>query len=150
MTNISRTTKLYQKLIFQHFFIYVKRYKKKTFGGYQLYTHNGKKKAGINPFEFARKAQELGAGEIVLNDIDREGTMKGYNLELIEKLRATHTLPFTVLGGAGSYEDLKSIIRKFKIIGLGAGSLFVFKGIHRAVLINYPGSAEKKELTMLD
>ncbi len=122
--------------------------KKKLFGGYEIYTHNGSKKTGIDPLDFAKKMQELGAGEIVLNCIDKDGEMKGFDLTIIEKIRNVITLPFTVMGGAGSLKDIADLIAKYKIIGVAAGSLFVFKGIYKAVLINYPSKDEK--LSMID
>ena len=120
--------------------------KKKLFGGYEVYTHNGKKATGINPFDFAEKAQQLGAGEIIINSIDQDGVMKGYDLTLIDKIREKISLPLTVLGGAGSLEDIAKVIEKHKIIGVAAGSLFVFKGVYKAVLINYPTKAEKENI----
>lgn len=120
--------------------------KKKLLGGYEVYTHNGKKATGINPFKFAADAQELGAGEIVINSIDRDGVMKGYDLDLIAKVREKISLPMTVLGGAGSLEDIEKVIDIHGVIGVAAGSLFVFKGPYKAVLINYPTQIEKNKI----
>lgn len=120
--------------------------KKKLLGGYEVYTHNGKKATGINPFKFIEEAQKLGAGEIIINSIDQDGVMKGYDVNLIDKCREKTSLPMTVLGGAGSLEDIKNVIDRHKIIGVAAGSLFVFKGKYKAVLINYPERAEKNNL----
>lgn len=120
--------------------------KKKLFGGYEAYTHNGKKSTGINPFKFIEEAHKLGAGEIVINSIDQDGVMKGYDMSLIEKARQMTSLPMTVLGGAGSLDDIKKVIEKHHIIGVSAGSLFVFKGVYKAVLINYPTKQEKEKL----
>lgn len=120
--------------------------KKKLFGGYEVYTHNGKKSTGINPFKFAEEAQKLGAGEIIINSIDQDGVMKGYDLGLIDKVREKISLPLTVLGGAGSLNDIKQVIDKHGIIGVAAGSLFVFKGVYKAVLINYPSFDEKEAI----
>lgn len=117
--------------------------KKKLLGGYEVYTHNGKKATGINPFKFIEEAQKLGAGEIVINSIDQDGVMKGFDMSLIEKARERSSLPMTVLGGAGTLEDIKKVIDKHNIIGVAAGSLFVFKGKYKAVLINYPNKSEK-------
>ena len=120
--------------------------KKKLFGGYEVYTHNGKKSTGKNPFDLIKQFQELGAGEIVMNNIDNDGEMKGYDISLIEKARAATTLPLTALGGAGTLEDIGSLIQRFGIIGASAGSLFVYKGKLKAVLINYPHFSDKDEL----
>lgn len=120
--------------------------KKKLFGGYEVFTHNGKKGTGINPFKFIHEAQKHGAGEIVINSVDQDGVMKGYDFNLIDKAREQTSLPMTVLGGAGSLDDIKKMIDKHKIIGVAAGSLFVFKGVYKAVLINYPTKEEKEKL----
>lgn len=120
--------------------------KKGLLGRYDLHTHNGAKATGLKPADFARRVEQLGAGEVVINSIDRDGVMKGYDLELLAKVRHAISLPVTVLGGAGSLGDIEGLIRAFGIIGAAAGSLFVFKGIYRAVLINYPSRAEKDVL----
>ncbi len=120
--------------------------KKKLLGGYEVYTHNGKKATGINPFKFVEDAQKLGAGEIVINSIDKDGIMKGYDLDLIAKIREKISLPMTVLGGAGTLEDIEKVIDQHGVIGVAAGSLFVFKGPYKAVLINYPTQLEKNKI----
>lgn len=120
--------------------------KKKVFGGYEVYTHNAKRATNINPFEYAEKAQKLGAGEIIINSIDQDGMMKGYDMTLIDKVRERITIPITVLGGAGSLVDIEKVIHRHGVIGVAAGSLFVFKGVYKAVLINYPAREEKEEI----
>lgn len=120
--------------------------KKKLFGGYEVYINNGKKATGINPFKFVEQVQRLGAGEIIINSIDRDGLMNGYDLDLIKKVRDKITLPMTVLGGAGSLDDIKKVIDEHGVIGVAAGSLFVFKGPYKAVLINYPNLEQKQYL----
>lgn len=117
-----------------------------TNGNYEIRTHNGSKATGKSPAEFARQLQSLGAGEIVINSIDNDGVMKGYDVTLVRTIRESITLPLTVLGGAGSLKDIGELISTFGIIGAAAGSLFVFKGIYRAVLINYPSRSEKDSL----
>lgn len=113
---------------------------------YEVYTHNGKKNTGKNPVKFAADLEKLGAGEIVINSINRDGMMTGYDILLIESIWNNISLPVTALGGAGSLEDIGNLIAKFGNIGAAAGSLFVFKGIYKAVLINYPNWAEKEKL----
>ena len=121
--------------------------KKRIMGGkYEIYIHNATQATGIDPFVFAKKAEELGAGEIVINSIDQDGVMKGYDQTLINKVREVISIPLTVLGGASSLEDIGQVIQEHGIIGLAAGSLFVFKGKFRAVLINYPVYQEKQNL----
>lgn len=115
-------------------------------GKYEVWTHNGRKSTGKSPSELALQMERLGAGEIVINSIDNDGLMKGYDLALAEKLRESISVPLTVLGGAGSLHDIGQLINKHGAIGAAAGSLFVFKGVYRAVLINYPNRGEKEEL----
>jgi len=121
--------------------------KKKIFSGnYEIYVHNGTKKTGLNPLKFINKIKKMGVGEIVINSIDYDGTMKGYDFQIIDQIRKITSLPMTVLGGAGSLSDIGELIKKYSIVGAGAGSIFVFKGKYRAVLINYPNNKEKMEL----
>lgn len=112
-------------------------------GRFEVFTHRGTRASGKDVGEVARWAEEQGAGEIVVNSIDNDGAMKGYDLELVRHVRKAVTVPLTVLGGAGSLVDIGALVREFHLIGAAAGSLFVFKGIYRAVLINYPSRAEK-------
>ena len=120
--------------------------KRTLFGGYSMYTGNGKKKSSRDPFEFAKQMEDQGAGEILINSIDRDGMMQGFDLPLITRMRETVGIPMTCLGGAGSLDDIRQVIHAHKVIGVAAGSLFVFKGKYRAVLINYPEPALKREL----
>lgn len=113
---------------------------------YEVVSHNGSCRTSINPVDYVRQMADLGAGEIVINSVDRDGSLKGYDLDLIEQIRQVVHLPLTVIGGAGSLEDVKELINRYGIIGAAAGSLFVFKGKYRAVLINYPNHAEKEAL----
>lgn len=110
---------------------------------YEIYTYNGTKYTGRNPIEFAMEMQRWGAGEIVINSIDQDGVMKGYDINLINKIREVISIPITVMGGAGTLEDIGNVIQQHGIIGVAAGSLFVFKGKYKAVLINYPTPKEK-------
>jgi cyclase len=112
-------------------------------GGYDIYIKNGKETAKIKLKDFIEQLNKIGVGEIVINSIDNDGMMKGYDIPLILMLREWTNFPITALGGAGSTNDIKELIEKFKIIGASAGSLFVFKGKYKAVLINYPNREEK-------
>lgn len=121
--------------------------RKRTLGGkFDVYTHNGTRKTGVTAIEFAQAMEAAGAGEIVLNAIDRDGMMKGYDLALARQLRAAVNVPISILGGAGSLDDIEELIREVGVLGAVAGSLFVFKGKYRAVLINYPQPGAKEEL----
>ena len=84
-----------------------------------------------------KKLEEIGVGEIVINSIDNEGTMKGYDLKLFQNIRNNVSVPLTIMGGAGSPKHIKEAINQFGVIGAAAGSMFVFKGKYRAVLIQY-------------
>ena len=120
--------------------------KKRILGKYEVWTNNGLKNSKQDPVVLAQKFENLGAGEIVVNSIDNDGVMKGYDLTLLDKIRNITNLPLTALGGAGSVDDIGQLIKRYGLVGAAAGSLFVFKGIYRAVLINYPTLAQKEEL----
>ena len=106
-------------------------------GGYRAYSRNANQKHRVDPIAFAVQCTELGAGEIVLNSIDRDGMMQGYDIDLARKLRSAITTPMTVVGGVGSIDDLRALTEDLGPIGAGAGSFFVFNGKYRAVLISY-------------
>jgi cyclase len=114
--------------------------------GYEVWTHNATRNTGREPVALAREFEGRGAGEITLNAIDNDGVMKGYDLELARQVRAAVNVPMTILGGAGSLRDIEGLVKEFDIIGAAAGSLFVFKGVYKAVLINYPNRAQKYEI----
>lgn len=113
---------------------------------YDCYIHNGKTKTKYTAVEFAQIAQKCGAGEILINSIDNDGEMQGYDNDLISSINEELTIPLTVMGGAGNLEHLEQVKKAQGIIGLAAGSLFVFKGKYRAVLINYPNAFEKEKI----
>ena len=115
-------------------------------GRYSAFTHNGRRNTGLTPAELAKQAEALGAGEILLNSIDQDGTLEGYDYALIDEVRDAVSLPMSVLGGAGSVDDIRRLVDRYGVIGAGAGSLFVFKGKYRAVLINHPKPEEKRAL----
>jgi cyclase len=114
--------------------------------GYEVCTHNGKTIHKTDPLALAKQLQEAGAGEIVVNSVDRDGQMQGYDLELAMQFKQALKVPVTFLGGAGSLEHLGELVSKLGVVGAAAGSLFVFKGKYRAVLINYPTPEQKMQL----
>jgi len=114
--------------------------------GYEVFTHNGKKSTKTDPFELAQAMQAAGAGEIVINSIDRDGQMKGYDLALAARMRQELRIPLTFLGGAGSHQDIEALLGECGVVGASVGSLFVFKGPYRAVLINYPNPEQKDRI----
>ena len=114
--------------------------------GYEVCTHNAKTIHKQDPVALAMLLQNAGAGEIVVNSVDLDGEMKGYDLALAKQMRMALKVPLTVLGGAGSLDDIGSLLRACGVVGAAAGSLFVFKGRYRAVLINYPNAQQKNAL----
>jgi len=119
-------------------------YKKSGFfNKLELFINNGKKSTGIELYDFVKTLNDLNIGELVLNSIDKDGTMEGYDMKVSKKVREIFDGPLTLLGGAGKIDHIKEVINEFKIIGAAAGSLFVFKGKYKAVLINYPSLYEK-------
>jgi cyclase len=120
--------------------------RRKMFGGYEVHTHNGSRKTGKPPLDLAETLAHAGAGEIVLNAIENDGTMRGYDLALARQLRERVNVPISIVGGAGSLDDIAGLIREIGVVGAVAGSLFVFKGQYRAVLISYPQPAAKEAL----
>jgi cyclase len=101
-----------------------------------VFTHNGKRAAKRKPVDFVQEIED-GAGEIVINHVDRDGMMQGYDLDLARNVRAAVSTPLTMLGGAGSVADMRALIDSIGTCGASAGSLFVFNGVYRAVLISY-------------
>ena len=120
--------------------------KKKLLGDYEIFINNGTKSTKIDLVDFLKKIKDLQFGEIIINNIDLDGTEKGYDFGLIRKVFQYTSKPVTILGGAGSLEDVKKIYKEFKIIGAAAGSLFIYKGKLKAVLINYPTKEIKNKL----
>ncbi len=113
---------------------------------YEVCTHNGRVAHAMDPISLARTLQDAGVGEIVVNSVDRDGQMNGYDIELARQFRAVSKVPLTILGGAGSLEDIAALIDACGVVGAAAGSLFVFKGRYRAVLISYPSNEQKVTL----
>lgn len=116
---------------------------------YTLTAVNGTEFYKKNIVEYAQEAEKLGAGELLINSIDNDGKMMGYDKKLIKIVRDAVDIPITALGGAGKLDDIKDLIDDYGIIGAAAGSLFVFKGKYKAVLINYPTREQHDELTHL-
>ncbi len=119
-------------------------YKKNLWGKQKVYTENGKSNTSLDPLELAIKCVELGAGEIILQSIDRDGTYKGYDLDTIHLISSKIPIPVVALGGAGSLDDFSDAVAK-GASAVAAGSMFVFQRPHQAVLISYPKQSELKE-----
>ena len=116
--------------------------KKKVFGKKQVYTYGGKNSTGLNPVVFAKLMEEKGAGELLINSIDQDGTMSGYDLDLIKEISKSVNIPVVAVGGAGKLYDLRDAVKEAYASAVAAGSLFVYHGPRKAVLINYPSGDE--------
>lgn len=115
--------------------------KKNMFGEYAVFTHNGKVKADLDIIDWVKQVSDLGAGEIIINSIDNDGIMNGYDLKLIEIVSSAVSIPVVSCGGAGSFKDFNLAINH-GAHAVAAGSFFVYHGPRNAVLINYPNNEE--------
>lgn len=120
--------------------------KKNLLGKYHVYTHCGHHNTGKDPVEWAQEAAQRGAGEIMLNSVDRDGCMQGYDITLVRMVAEAVNIPVIACGGAGTLADMAAVISATKASAAAAGSMFVFHKNRNAVLINYP---ERKELKRL-
>ena len=111
--------------------------KKKFFSGKAVWSKSGSKSSKYSPKDFAKLMEENGAGEIIIQSINKDGTMSGYDLDLIKEISTTVTIPVVALGGAGNLEHMIEAYTKGFASALAAGSLFVFQGPKKGVLINY-------------
>ena len=112
------------------------------FGRYEVYSELGTKKSKLDPVSHAQHVEQMGAGEVLLTCIDRDGTMAGFDLELLDHVSSAVSIPVIAMAGAGTLDHLRDAV-KAGASAVAAGSMFVFQGKHRAVLINYP---KRKEL----
>jgi len=120
--------------------------KKGFFGKYKVCTQGGTKASKFNPVEFAIMMEKMGAGEILLTSIDNDGVMEGYDIELIQSVSNAVNIPVIACGGAGCVEDFKDAVKNGGASAVAAGSMVVYQGKNRAVLINFP---DRKELEKL-
>ncbi|MCW5875089.1 MAG: AglZ/HisF2 family acetamidino modification protein [Anaerolineales bacterium] len=118
---------------------------KKDADGYRVYTRSGKMPTSKDPVAVAVEMQSMGAGELFVNSIDQDGTMAGYDVELIRQITRSVDVPVVACGGAANLEDIRSAIYDGGASAATAGSMFVFQGRKRAVLINFPTRAEIEE-----
>lgn len=116
--------------------------KSTLFGKREVWINGGRVNTKVDPVRYAEQLARLGVGEILVNSIDRDGTMSGYDIELLKMLSAAVDVPIIACGGAGSLEHMQEAVTTAGVPAVAAGSMFVFHGRHRAVLINYPARAE--------
>lgn len=119
--------------------------KRGWFGRHEVRTCGGRRRTALEPVTLARRAEDLGAGEVLLTSIDRDGTGTGYDVGLIRRVTDAVRIPVVACGGAGKLQDLAAAVRDGHAAAAAAGSLFVFQGKHRAVLISYPTEAELRQ-----
>jgi cyclase len=120
--------------------------KKDMWGNYKVFNHVRQKTEKMTPQEYALKMCEAGIGELFINNVDRDGTYSGFDLPLVESINKIVSVPVIVCGGASNLSDVKNVVAKAQVSGVAAGSLFVYQGPHRAVLISYPSQEELKRL----
>jgi cyclase len=116
--------------------------KKNILGKYCVYINGGSENTLKDPLEYAKFIEQMGAGEIFLNSIDKDGTMTGYDIELIKRISYSVKIPVIACGGAGKIEHMRDAIQLGGAAAVSAGSFFVFHGKRRAVLISYPNISE--------
>ena len=120
--------------------------KKRLMGDYVPMIRNGRKRVGTSLIDAIENLQKRGTGEFFINNIDRDGQMQGYDLKLAKMVKEVAKTPVTFVGGAGGLDDIKELINCYGLVGCAAGSMFVFKGKYKAVLISYPDWETKKQL----
>lgn len=120
--------------------------KKNFFGKYEVWIRGGTKSSGKDPVKLAVEMDRNGVGELIVNSIDRDGLMLGYDLDLLKKISGEVGVPVIACGGAGNINHMHEAVNKGGVSSIAAGSMFVFNGKHRAVLITYPGQKEIKEV----
>ena len=121
-------------------------FKKNWLGEYKVYINSGRRITNKDPIDFSKEVVDLGAGEILINSIDRDGMKNGYDNNLIAKVSNSVDVPVIASGGAGSIEDLSKGIKIGEATAVAAGTLFVYYGRRDAVLINYPSKKERHKL----
>ena len=115
---------------------------KKTSDGYKCFISDGKEESKWNPVDLAKEAERLGAGEIIINSIDNDGMMKGYDIELVKSISDSVRIPVIAIGGAGGINDLKAVLHEGHAHAAAGGSMFVYYGKLKAVLITAPSEEE--------
>ncbi len=116
------------------------------FSGYEVKTHSGTRRTKIGPIEYAKRAEQLGAGEVIVYSIDRDGSYKGYDVELLKSVASQLTIPVIACGGARDNTDFASVVRNAEVSAVAAGSMFIYQSSRRGVMINYPNENEMNQI----
>ena len=119
--------------------------KKDWLGRYKVFTDSGTQNTGLDPVSFAKQCEQQGAGEILLNSIERDGTYNGYDLSLLKAVATAVHIPVVACGGAAGVEDFRNAVAEGHASAVAAGSMFVFQRPHNAVLISYPTQKQLQE-----
>ena len=112
--------------------------KKNIFGKYTMYTNCGKIKKQTDPVEWSKNVEKLGAGELLITSIDREGTWQGYDLEILKEISDSVNIPVIANGGAGKVDHIVDVFDNTKVTGVAVGSMFVYQAKGLGVLVNFP------------
>lgn len=112
--------------------------KKDVCGKKKVYINNGKKYTKLNPIDFIKEVEFLGAGEIVINSCDNDGVMKGYDIDLLKEIKENTKIPIVALGGAGNLNHIKEVFEATNGDAIACGSMFVYQGPLKGILISYP------------
>jgi cyclase len=122
--------------------------KKNIFGKYQVYSNSGKKKQKVDPVAWAQELEQLGAGEILLTAIHQEGTWKGFDLNIIDKISNAVNIPVIANGGASSIEDIVKAVKKGYASAVSLGSMVVYQNKGMGVLVNFPDQSKIKKVLL--
>lgn len=115
-------------------------------GRYEVVSHSGRRVPVRDPLRWIERLVSLGAGEVLVNAVHRDGTMAGYDLDLLSRLRGRFDVPIIACGGASSVSDMKAAVRAGGLSALGVGARFIYEGPYRAVLVSYLSSGELEDL----
>ena len=120
--------------------------KKDFWGKKKVFINNGKKNTKLDPLEFIKQVEILGAGEIVINSCDNDGIMQGFDYELLKEIKSNTKVPIIALGGAGNLNHIKEVFEVSNVDAVACGSMFVYQGALKGVLISYPSYEKIQEL----
>ena len=120
--------------------------KKSFFGKYQVMANNGKKSIGKHPVEFAQELESLGAGEILLTSIEREGSWAGFDLDLVRQVSDAVSIPVIAHGGAGLVQDIGDVVKQANASAVALGSMVVFQKQGMGVLVNFPERSQLEQV----
>ena len=112
--------------------------RRKRLGGHEVVTRSGAHRTGADPVAYAKRAEEVGAGELLLTSVDRDGTWQGYDIDLVRRVSDAVGIPVIANGGAGSVDDLGEAVHQGRASAVAAGSLFVYQGKDLGVLVSFP------------